>query len=132
MAALHAGTVNVLMADGSIARLVDRNEDGFINNGFDGAPGGGGVGPATDRPQEGASYLSSGWGGTGGAPGSGGFYGGGGCCGGGGGGGGFLGGGGLLGLAGLGLGIAALLDDDDDGGKHKKKVVSPHDPHYPY
>lgn len=43
MAALHHGTVNVLMADGSISKLVDRNEDGFINNGFDGVPGGGGA-----------------------------------------------------------------------------------------
>ena len=41
---------------------------------------------------------------------------GGGCCGGGGGGG-LFGGGTLLGLAGLGIGIAALADDDDDGGR---------------
>ncbi len=45
MAALHQGTVNVLMADGSISRLTDRNNDGFINNGFDGALSGGGGGP---------------------------------------------------------------------------------------
>lgn len=45
-------------------------------------------------------------------------YGGGQCCGGGGGGGGggFFGGGNLLGLAGLGIGIAALASNDDDGG----------------
>lgn len=35
---LHSGgTANLLMADGSITVLVDRNLDGFINNGFDGA-----------------------------------------------------------------------------------------------
>ncbi len=43
MAALHQGTVNVLMADGSISRLTDRNNDGFINNGFDESSGGGPV-----------------------------------------------------------------------------------------
>lgn len=42
MATLHHGAVNVLMADGSISQLFDRNDDGFINNGFDGAVGGGG------------------------------------------------------------------------------------------
>ena len=34
---LHQGTANVLMADGSVQVLVDLNNDGFINNGFDGA-----------------------------------------------------------------------------------------------
>jgi prepilin-type N-terminal cleavage/methylation domain-containing protein/prepilin-type processing-associated H-X9-DG protein len=34
---LHQGTANVLMADGSVQVLVDQNNDGFINNGFDGA-----------------------------------------------------------------------------------------------
>ncbi len=34
---LHQGTANVLMADGSIRVLTDLNNDGFINNGFDGA-----------------------------------------------------------------------------------------------
>lgn len=37
ISAHHSGTANVLMADGSIQVLVDRNLDGFINNGFDGA-----------------------------------------------------------------------------------------------
>jgi prepilin-type N-terminal cleavage/methylation domain-containing protein/prepilin-type processing-associated H-X9-DG protein len=36
MAAIHQGVVNVLMADGSVRNLVDQNNDGFINNGFDG------------------------------------------------------------------------------------------------
>ena len=35
MAPLHLGVVNVLMADGSVQKLFDRNSDGFINNGFD-------------------------------------------------------------------------------------------------
>lgn len=35
MAPLHQGTVNVLMADGSVQVLTDMNNDGFINNGFD-------------------------------------------------------------------------------------------------
>ncbi len=39
MAPLHQGTVNVLMADGSVRALVDENSDGFINNGFDGPSG---------------------------------------------------------------------------------------------
>lgn len=42
MAPLHAGVVNVLMADGSISRLTDVNQDGFINNGFDVAVDAGG------------------------------------------------------------------------------------------
>ncbi len=37
MAPLHNGTVNALMADGSVRAFVDTNNDGFINNGFDGA-----------------------------------------------------------------------------------------------
>lgn len=37
MAPVHAGTVNALMADGSVRAFVDTNDDGFINNGFDGA-----------------------------------------------------------------------------------------------
>ncbi len=37
IAALHQGTANVLMADGSVQALLDANGDGFINNGFDGA-----------------------------------------------------------------------------------------------
>lgn len=40
MAPLHQGAVNVLMADGSVQALYDTNNDGFINNGFDGADGG--------------------------------------------------------------------------------------------
>ncbi|WP_068265386.1 DUF1559 domain-containing protein [Rubripirellula obstinata] len=43
----HQGTANVLMADGSVQVLVDQNQDGFINNGFDG-PGEPGV-PADKR-----------------------------------------------------------------------------------
>ena len=35
MQAHHQGTVNVLMADGSVQVLTDINNDGFINNGFD-------------------------------------------------------------------------------------------------
>lgn len=31
----HQGTVNVLMADGSVQVITDINNDGFINNGFD-------------------------------------------------------------------------------------------------
>lgn len=34
---LHQGTANVLMADGSVQAITDLNNDGFINNGFDGA-----------------------------------------------------------------------------------------------
>lgn len=37
MSPLHNGTVNALMADGSVRAFVDGNNDGFINNGFDGA-----------------------------------------------------------------------------------------------
>ncbi|WP_246114341.1 DUF1559 family PulG-like putative transporter [Rubripirellula tenax] len=37
MSPLHLGTANVLMADGSVRALTDVNNDGFINNGFDGA-----------------------------------------------------------------------------------------------
>lgn len=40
MAPLHQGVANVLMADGSVRGLLDANDDGFINNGFDGATGG--------------------------------------------------------------------------------------------
>ena len=35
MGVLHDGVANVLMADGSVQGLLDRNHDGFINNGFD-------------------------------------------------------------------------------------------------
>jgi prepilin-type N-terminal cleavage/methylation domain-containing protein/prepilin-type processing-associated H-X9-DG protein len=41
MAPLHQGTVNVLMADGSVRALFEENNDGFINNGFDGPSGSG-------------------------------------------------------------------------------------------
>ena len=37
MAPVHAGVVNVLMADGSVQQLNDQNGDGYINNGFDGS-----------------------------------------------------------------------------------------------
>ncbi len=37
MATLHQGVCNVLMADGSVQALLDANDDGFLNNGFDGA-----------------------------------------------------------------------------------------------
>jgi prepilin-type processing-associated H-X9-DG protein len=37
IAPLHNGAANALMADGSVRALVDTNNDGFINNGFDGA-----------------------------------------------------------------------------------------------
>ena len=37
MAPLHNGAVNALMADGSVRAFLDSNNDGFINNGFDGA-----------------------------------------------------------------------------------------------
>ncbi len=37
MSPLHGGTANALMADGSVRAFVDTNNDGFINNGFDGA-----------------------------------------------------------------------------------------------
>lgn len=43
MAPLHQGSVNVLMADGSVQVLFDENGDGFINNGFD-SPSGAGAG----------------------------------------------------------------------------------------
>jgi prepilin-type N-terminal cleavage/methylation domain-containing protein/prepilin-type processing-associated H-X9-DG protein len=36
IAPLHQGTANILMADGSVRAVVDINNDGFINNGFDG------------------------------------------------------------------------------------------------
>ena len=38
MSPLHQGTLNVLMADGSVQVLTDINNDGFINNGFDVGP----------------------------------------------------------------------------------------------
>ena len=44
MAPIHSGVVNVLMADGSVQSISDRNGDGFINNGFDGADNNGGGG----------------------------------------------------------------------------------------
>ncbi len=34
MAPIHSGVVNVLMADGSVHGITDKNGDGFINNGF--------------------------------------------------------------------------------------------------
>ena len=43
MAPIHSGVVNVLMADGSVQQIADRNQDGFINNGFDGADVAGGT-----------------------------------------------------------------------------------------
>ena len=37
MSPTHSGVANVLMADGSVQAIADRNGDGFINNGFDGS-----------------------------------------------------------------------------------------------
>ena len=37
MSPTHSGVANVLMADGSVQAIADRNDDGFINNGFDGS-----------------------------------------------------------------------------------------------
>lgn len=37
---VHRGACNVLMADGSIKRFIDRNKDGLLNNGFTGPRGG--------------------------------------------------------------------------------------------
>ncbi len=39
MAPIHRGVAYVLMADGSVQGLQDTNNDGFINNGFDGGSG---------------------------------------------------------------------------------------------
>lgn len=39
IAPLHQGFANVLMADGSVQQIQDRNRDGFINNGFEVKPG---------------------------------------------------------------------------------------------
>ena len=39
MATIHAGVVNVLMADGGVRGIVDTNNDQFINNGFPQTPG---------------------------------------------------------------------------------------------
>ena len=52
MAALHRGVANVLMADGSVQRFSDTNDDGFINNGFDPAPASTGTLYWTDKEME--------------------------------------------------------------------------------
>ncbi len=41
LAPVHSGTCNVLFADGSVRTLVDENTDGYLNNGFPAASGGG-------------------------------------------------------------------------------------------
>jgi prepilin-type N-terminal cleavage/methylation domain-containing protein/prepilin-type processing-associated H-X9-DG protein len=40
-APIHRDTCNILMADGSVQSFVDRNEDGYLNNGFAASAGGG-------------------------------------------------------------------------------------------
>jgi prepilin-type processing-associated H-X9-DG protein len=40
-APLHAGVANILFADGSVRTLHDGNDDGYLNNGFPSAAGGG-------------------------------------------------------------------------------------------
>ncbi|WP_390620234.1 DUF1559 family PulG-like putative transporter [Rubripirellula amarantea] len=47
MLPVHQGTANVLMADGSVRGIIDINNDGFINNGFDGPDASGWPGTAT-------------------------------------------------------------------------------------
>lgn len=47
MLPVHRGVVNVLMADGSVQGIVDANNDGFINNGFDGPDASGWPGSAS-------------------------------------------------------------------------------------
>ncbi len=59
MAALHAGTVNVLMADGSVQTLVDENGDGFINNGFEDVNGSGPIYWTSDQAETGSLSLAS-------------------------------------------------------------------------
>jgi prepilin-type processing-associated H-X9-DG protein len=59
MAALHAGSVNVLMADGSVQVFVDENYDGFINNGFEDVNGGTKVYWTTDEVEAGPLTLAS-------------------------------------------------------------------------
>jgi len=41
LAPVHSGVCNVLFADGSVRTLVDENSDGYLNNGFPAASGGG-------------------------------------------------------------------------------------------
>ena len=38
---VHAGVCNILFADGSVRAVVDVNQDGYLNNGFEPASGGG-------------------------------------------------------------------------------------------
>ncbi|MGB0595496.1 MAG: DUF1559 domain-containing protein [Rubripirellula sp.] len=59
MAAFHGGTVNVLMADGSVQALVDENNDGFINNGFEDVNGSGTVYWTSDDAETNPLSLAS-------------------------------------------------------------------------
>lgn len=59
MAPLHMGTVNVLMADGSVQTLLDENNDGFINNGFEDVNGGTTVYWTSDEIEAGPLELAS-------------------------------------------------------------------------
>ncbi|MEM1067441.1 MAG: DUF1559 domain-containing protein [Planctomycetota bacterium] len=59
MAVIHAGVVNVLMADGSIQALVDTNYDGFINNGFEDVNGPGPLFWTSDEVEAEALDLAS-------------------------------------------------------------------------
>jgi prepilin-type N-terminal cleavage/methylation domain-containing protein/prepilin-type processing-associated H-X9-DG protein len=59
MAAIHAGTVNVLMADGSVQAFYDENNDGFINNGFEDVSGGTATYWTSDEVEAGPLGLAS-------------------------------------------------------------------------
>lgn len=48
---LHRGRCNVLMADGSVRAISDKNKDGFINNGFP-------VGPSSESFADGESEVT--------------------------------------------------------------------------
>jgi prepilin-type N-terminal cleavage/methylation domain-containing protein/prepilin-type processing-associated H-X9-DG protein len=53
----HSGTTNILFADGSVKSLVDKNNDGYINNGFTPNAGRGGFG--NDEVEAGPDDLYS-------------------------------------------------------------------------
>jgi len=59
MAAIHGGLVNVLMADGSVQTLLDENNDGFINNGFEEVTGGTELFWTSDQIEAGPLELAS-------------------------------------------------------------------------
>jgi prepilin-type processing-associated H-X9-DG protein len=57
-AAVHRGACNVLFADGSARSILDKNEDGLVNNGFSATPTNG---FASDEVEVTEEELFSGW-----------------------------------------------------------------------